>query len=687
MVLLVGVVATMTSLLVAEEEKIVNRKPTKPDVSLPVLRDGSLVREFQSGEHRVVLDLSKQVLGVNMQPDESWREPNNLQEGDTVRTKSAVSLRVKSNTVAELPKGRVLLITSRKENFLETTVLERGKPVRGWVTIDSVEFINDRSPLRPTLEETLSNHFVPASVLIQKAKQFDDGLYAAIDLAAEKGAGKFAGKVKLLNELAHEMLQGDGKIDQPEFVILAACLLGKVPADLKPSVAQQVQAFVAEFQKDEVRSKPIGFYTWSDSLKEIFQQDRMLQSQLESAAGIERLVKLLHADKDRRASYEAYLRLVSRLTNPLAKPDLRGALATLDGGSFVAPKNGVYFFPPSMSQETELMKRMFPNGIVPPSFNLAETLVAKVQNGQLDLRPRPDSGWYDHQVYSLEPLAIPDKMPEARHLNLNDEYKKHLVELFKGVWALTRETHIKQLEIMATSAAPGRNVEISKPVIEIYPELHSEPLATSYLRRAASYRFVRNVIEESFGAETIRQMRRQTAAGPVAVSLADELRQMEGLFYGAYVAVNAELGLKVEPRADVGSGQGAAADAQTFLEWGANISHDPDLGRDARMMVPVYFDVLTGQIKVWVFLGWSDKQVAVGFNKRPEAKIFDAAGAPVDLKKVELRFPTIYRNVATPIVREIFVERLLNRDEFRKLCDTYKTEAAILGNLIAPAKK
>ena len=36
--------------------------------------------------------------------------------------------------------------------------------------------------------------FVSASVLAQKAKQFDDGLYAAVEDAAQNGAGSFAGK-------------------------------------------------------------------------------------------------------------------------------------------------------------------------------------------------------------------------------------------------------------------------------------------------------------------------------------------------------------------------------------------------------------------------------------------------------------------------------------------------------------
>ena len=35
--------------------------------------------------------------------------------------------------------------------------------------------------IRPSLREALGDRFVPAAVLVQKAKQFDDGRYAAVE--------------------------------------------------------------------------------------------------------------------------------------------------------------------------------------------------------------------------------------------------------------------------------------------------------------------------------------------------------------------------------------------------------------------------------------------------------------------------------------------------------------------------
>ena len=54
----------------------------------------------------------------------------------------------------------------------------------------------------PTLSGILKEGLVSASMLAQKAKQFDDGLYAAVDTAAQQGIGRFAGKASLLRNVA-----------------------------------------------------------------------------------------------------------------------------------------------------------------------------------------------------------------------------------------------------------------------------------------------------------------------------------------------------------------------------------------------------------------------------------------------------------------------------------------------------
>src|SRR6185295_222737 len=111
-----------------------------------------------------------------------------------------------------------------------------------------------------------------------------------------------------------------------------------------------------------------------------------------------------------------------------------------------------------------------------------------------------DSGFYDHQLFALEAILSLREMPEGARLELNEEYELSLVELFKALYALTRETHIKQLEIPKPGAAPRPAPK--KPVVWLAPSLSIEPLASYYLRRAEAYSFVRRALADSFGASS-----------------------------------------------------------------------------------------------------------------------------------------------------------------------------------------
>ncbi len=122
-------------------------------------------------------------------------------------------------------------------------------------------------------------------------------------------------------------------------------------------------------------------------------------------------------------------------------------------------------------------------------------------------------------------------MPEASHLQTDDSYRKQLRELFKGILALTRETHIKQLELPAAGAAAPMEGPVT---LHVTPELVAEPLPTYYLRRGESYRFIREVLEDTFGADGpppdasrngrgARRDRARCRAGPDARSFPGQL--------------------------------------------------------------------------------------------------------------------------------------------------------------------
>ena len=172
-----------------------------------------------------------------------------------------------------------------------------------WLQIPpETTWLEGEEPLAPTSKQ-LSEDFISASMLAVKAKLFDDGLYAAVELAAQRA------KQPLLASLVGVAP-----------TLAAAARLGGTDTRL----SSRARTITEEFLADALASKPIGFYTWSDALRRIFQQDRILQRKLgeSEALALKAALETLPAGK---AAYEQYLGLVEKLTNPFVdeKPDLR----------------------------------------------------------------------------------------------------------------------------------------------------------------------------------------------------------------------------------------------------------------------------------------------------------------------------------------------------------------------------
>jgi hypothetical protein len=636
--------------------------------------DRPLTREIKSGDYRLTLELASQVLRLNVSKPESPRTEGTILADDSVTVVPATAdVRVEDRVVARVKAGQVLAVSQVQGDFIGVSLLVDGQPVSGWLRRHEVAFKTAESKLVPTLAGIRKSDMVPAAMLVQKAKAFDDGLYAAVELAAQEGAGTFAGKRSMLSALVASVLQPPLAEKSP-IVLLAGAKLGGVVEHLPPALEPEIAAAMASFERDSARSLPISFYTWSPDLERIFQQDRMLQTPLEPGE-VETLVEALSHDAASLTSYETYLELVSRLTNPLAKPDLRSMLA----GAAAAPgRDEICFFPPSRSFEGDLLRRLIGPGPVPDDFELMNELISQVRSGKLSLTPTASSGWYDYTAWALEPMIVPDKVAEADHLELSDSYREHLTELFKGSLALARETHIKEVTTTTTSEMlPGAGPR--RPEFTLQPELSAEPLATSYLRRAQGYRFVAGALESTFGRQALEKMHRLTQAGPVSANLSEELASMEDLFLGAASVVARQLGMeKIVP--DELAARAKPAE-RAFRDWSADRRKDADLAGDLRMMVPVYIDPANGRIKVWVLLGWTQQDCEIAFAKEPKAIATDASGKPLDSEQYNVFWSSSRQTLATPVVAEVYVTQLLNRDEFRKHCDAYWTPAAILANL------
>jgi len=110
------------------------------------------------------------------------------------------------------------------------------------------------------------------NLLDGKAKQFDDGLYAALDQAYYRGLeGKLLSHVRLVRRLFERV----GK-DSPAAPFLAAGLeLAGERVEVADGAARD--KWLQEFRDDETRSKPAGFYTWNEALSACFRFLRFFQ--------------------------------------------------------------------------------------------------------------------------------------------------------------------------------------------------------------------------------------------------------------------------------------------------------------------------------------------------------------------------------------------------------------------------
>ncbi len=458
--------------------------------------------------------------------------------------------------------------------------------------------------------------FVSAAMLAVHAKLFDDGLYAAAELAAQpRRARLLAGLSRCGPRLGSAVLLGTGMREAPEG-----------------------NALLRAFFDDPLKSTPLGFYTWSPELEAIFRQGRALQDPLEADEAT-RVRAALRADPAVSAEYDWSLALLSRLTNPFITQDLR-------------EPSGTVLFPASRSHESDLVKRLFGQYRIPEAWSPMDAMLHAIQSGSLDAAPAAESGWYDHQTWALAALARLEHEPEGARLDLDQTYRAHLDELFKGVLAATRETHVKQLRI-----TPGASPSRRRHPVFISPSLSVEPLPSYFERKALGYGFVRDVLEE---AGLLRSMRRATPTGPAGRPLDDELAEITALFHAAAAVARQELGQK--PATD--------ADRRRL----AGIGRSDTLLGDVRMMVPVLHDPQQRTVRVWALLGWTSRDLKVSWHQQPGTTV----RGWVRVQSSDSTYP-----LATPVFAEISVPRLLNRDEFRAVCDKHRTREAILTALRA----
>ncbi|MDB5348337.1 MAG: hypothetical protein JWP89_6714 [Schlesneria sp.] len=527
-------------------------------------------------------------------------------------------------------------------------------------------------PLAKSLARITGKHgeFACATTLAWKAKCVDDRLYAAVECLTQKGTPQLCGKQALIRRVFFQLLKmrsaGTAQLDESIAFMGAACRLGEDFEFDDDKLRLQVKKRLLNLEQDPFRYHPVGFYSSTPELQAIYRQGRFLQNELDRtqanqfAAAIQ-VLSLVD-------QYTKHLRLASRLTNPLVH---LGLPVTDDP---IPLESKISFYPPSDSPEGRLMKLMFGNRWIPDDFSLVQEMIDRIESGKLSLKPVLDSGWYDYQLYSIESWLTLDRNPEARRLHFEECYRNELRDRFKSFFAFTRETHIKQLEAGAVGCA------MYSGKVSVSPNLHIEPLPEYYLRRAESYRFVRELLLSIFVPDDLQDCPVIPELGGDKSPLA-ELLEIESIFRGAYLIACDEIGLEPS-RIDPADARQSLRDVATARTWINSQLSDPDLTADSRCMVPLFYDEGREKTKVVVTLGFRAELMSVAYETRPHVTVIDDNGQVMDQQKdVRIAWESDHHVIASPQSAECYVRQPLSRKEFRRICDEQQTTERILAAL------
>ena len=512
---------------------------------------------------------------------------------------------------------------------------------------------------------------VSVNMIDGKAKQFDDGLYAAIDRAYYSGdpalGAAIEGHRALLGRLRAKLPVGSAAAD---YLAAGLSLDSTHPGatDLSPTARKLAARFLA----NEVLAKPISFYTWDATLGDCFRVLRFFSQPITEAAIITDLARVLREDPDLLVRYEQATSFYGRLTNPLAARSLVGFAR--DPALGIDPTVPVALFPPSDSREGELFRKLFPDG-PPPNSQMMRALVMAIRAGTVDLAPNLRSGWYEYQAYALEPMLLPERGAGADHLLLTRDYKQRMLVAFEALLTKRRETHARQFPV-GVKAMAARPLPPTTPPIS--PRLRVEPNPSYYLRTARSYAFVADLLEATFGAPALETLHALRADGPRPAPLGVEVRAMRDLFLGFALLSSEDIGHRLDLTAAELDRRATAEGAATawLTQVAAGPASDPDLAADTRVAIPIGLDTRTNKVRLWATIGVALTPLNASYARPPQLRLA-AGGDWHPVRPNGLKSSIQYVAVDEFAAIELDGGRVLNRAELRAICDTHQTRDAI----------
>lgn len=481
-----------------------------------------------------------------------------------------------------------------------------------------------------------------------KAKQFDDGLMAAVMSSVAPSPNRPGDRLpRLLKSLLRQVSPGT---DAYAWVYAALEIGDYLTPEQLAQRPERAATFVSIFN-ESANAKPLAFYSWTPDLERIWRFVKFLQQPVD-----EPIASMLRGTLSKAslvADYRQILGLLARISNPPAEESLLGS-------------RGRVFLPPMGTKESELIRKLFGASGIPPNVELMQEFVKAIRSGQVDMAPKKASGWYDYQVHALETFLLPERGKESQKLLLTKHYKQRMLEGFKALLTKRLETHAGMARPAAAAAAPPPPPKVP----EISPRLRVEPNPTYYLRMARSYAFMEQALKAFLGPDEQHRLFGLREGGLRDQPLLRELAAMKDHFYGLHLIACEDIGMEADLReGELADPMGAKARAEAYLgKW----EHDRDLAADTRVCVPVA--VQNDQYRLWCSLGVKGIKLVASYARPPRGRV---SGSQGDWRFMEKTTPSTYLLLADEF-GEVSASVPLNRMELRAIADREKTKDRIL---------
>lgn len=519
--------------------------------------------------------------------------------------------------------------------------------------------------------------FMPAAAFAFKAKSFNDGVLAVVEVALDSGTARFPGKSRFLSDLLRDLIDApaDPRSARAAVVIEAARMIAGSEGDalaLPPDLAREAGRAARRFLSNPPWGPPGEPPSGDVDLLTLRRREAFLRQSLDDDAW-RGLADAIAASEDMLSRYTRILEAAEWLRGPFQDEDLRWRIRGVPRSAWRPPGGRVALFPAS-EPDIEALARLLAGSRGPGAGPAAgDGLLVAVREGELFRELDAGLPWAIQQAGAYAVLAAPDRAPERVRLRFGSDYLAELGGLFRTLMGESAEPHSPAPRAPAAEQPTHRGM-----VAEMAPNLSVEPVPEYYRRQALVYRRLRGALSEILGEPALATMARLASDRALEMPLLHELILMERLFHGAYLTSCTELGLSPDLDGEVGTMRGPVADMQFFKLWQSCALEDPDLATDVRVVFPVAAVGESGRLTVRAIMGIGVRRLEARFDGVPPLA---GVSGGIDPATVTVFAREAVLPAAALVTAETEVGRLPGPGEFRALCDAHSTIQGIIDAL------